>query len=53
MRCIVCAKVASEGVDSSSHAVAVDAALAVLEGLEAQSEVRESTQWQKLDECSM
>ncbi len=37
---IVRAQVALEGVDSSSHAVAVDAALAVLEGLETQTEVR-------------
>lgn len=36
---IVCAQVALEGVDSSSHAVAVDAALAVIEGLETQAEV--------------
>ena len=35
----ICAQVASEGVDSNTHAVAVDAALAVLEGLEAQFEV--------------
>lgn len=49
MRHSICAKVALEGVDSSSHAVAVDAALAVLEGLEAQSEVREIMQWQGSD----
>ena len=35
---------ASEGVGSNTHAVAVDAALAVLEGLEAQSEVRGTMQ---------
>ena len=31
---------ASEGLESSLHAVSVDAALAVIEALEAQSEVR-------------
>ena len=31
---------ASEGLESSVHAVSVDAALAVIEALEAQSEVR-------------
>lgn len=35
----MCVQVASEGLESSVHSVAVDAALAVLEGLEAQSEV--------------
>ena len=33
-------QVASEGLESSVHAVSVDAALAVIEALEAQSEVR-------------
>lgn len=39
-------QVASEGIESPKHSVPVDAALAVLEGLEAQSEVSAQTSLQ-------